>query len=81
MRNPDNFEELESIKVPILDVVGEFDDVAIRTLAEDQELIRQKASNCPNFTKIMVPGANHSYDRREKEFAETVLEWVKSLTI
>lgn len=79
LRNPDRFEELEAIKVPILDIVGEFDDIAIRTLEEDQDLLEKKATNCKDFTKEMVPGANHSYDRREKEFSEVVIKWIKGL--
>lgn len=53
MRNPEKFSELAQINVPILGVMGEKDDIAIRTLEEDLELIKEKAIACPSFTKVL----------------------------
>ena len=76
LRNPKEFSELASINVPILGIMGEHDDIAIRTLKDDLDLIASKAINCPSFTKRFVKGANHNYERQEKDFAKIVLKWI-----
>ena len=77
LRNPDKFTELASIEVPILAIMGEFDDIVIRTLNEDLNMIEEKAISCPCFTKSLLSGANHTYDRREEDLANVILKWVK----
>lgn len=79
LRNPDSFPELASIDVPILGIMGEYDDIAIRTLEEDLDLIASKATNCPDFSRQFIKGANHTYDGQEEQFAEVVVNWVKNL--
>lgn len=78
LRNPDSFSELASVSVPILGIMGESDDIEIRTLKEDLDLIATKAVNCPSFAKKFIPAANHTYDKQEKSFANTILEWIKT---
>lgn len=80
MRNPKEFPELASIDVPILGIMGEYDDIAIRTLEEDLDLIASKAISSPSFTKSFIKGANHTYDRQEEQFSRIVLNWVKEIT-
>lgn len=77
LRNPDKFTELESVSVPILGIMGENDDVEIRSLEEDLELIKTKATSCPSFTKVFIKDANHVYNNQEKVFATEVSEWIK----
>lgn len=79
MRNLEKFPELAQINVPILGIMGENDDIAIKTLEEDLDLIGTKAKSSPSFTKKFVKGANHTYDGQEKQFANTVINWVKML--
>ena len=76
MRNPDRFIELESIKVPILSIMGEFDDIVVRTLEDDMKLIASKAVNALSFTQVFIAGANHVYDNREKELAHKIVDWL-----
>lgn len=76
MRNPEKFEELSSINVPILGLMGENDDIAINDLESDLELTKTKATNCPDFSIAFIPKANHTYDKKEKAFADVVLKWV-----
>ena len=77
MRNPELFPELGSVRVPILSIMGEYDDIVVRTLEEDMNLLEKKALNTPSFTKVFLPGANHTYDNREKELATEILKWLK----
>ncbi|MCR4330204.1 MAG: alpha/beta hydrolase [Candidatus Roizmanbacteria bacterium] len=79
LRSPDKFEELSQINVPILGIMGELDDIAIKTLEEDMDLIASKAEKCPSFTKEFIKGANHTYDQQEEAFAKVVTDWVKKL--
>lgn len=77
LRNPSSFFELASVTVPILGIIGEYDDIEIRTLREDLDLIATKATNCLAFTKKFIPRANHTYDNQERQFAETILGWAR----
>ncbi len=79
MRNPGKFPELASIDVPILGIMGEKDDIAIRSLEGDLDLIASRATRCPLFTKHFVKDGNHNYERQEKDFAKAVLKWVQSI--
>lgn len=79
MRNPEKFEQLASISVPILGIMGENDDIAVKTLKEDLDLISSKAIGAPSFTMKFVKGANHTYDRVEDGFAKIVLDWIMGL--
>jgi alpha/beta superfamily hydrolase len=78
MRNPESFPELESVSVPTLAIMGEYDDIVVRTLKEDMDLLEKKARNASSFTKVFLSGANHTYDNREKELSVEILKWLKS---
>ena len=79
LENPYKFTELAQIDVPILGIMGEKDDIAIHSLGEDLDLIEEKATGCPSFTKKFIKGGSHTYDGCEDDFAQTVLSWAKKL--
>ncbi|MBU1135338.1 MAG: alpha/beta fold hydrolase [Nanoarchaeota archaeon] len=81
LRNPASFPQLAKLDVPILAFSGENDDIAIRSLKKDLELIEKKAVNCPNFTSKILKGANHNYENKENELANMILNWIKKLHI
>ena len=76
LRNPEEFPELASINVPILGLMGEYDDIEIRNLKEDLDLIASKATNVPSFEKVFIQKANHNYEQQEEQLAQVVLQWV-----
>jgi pimeloyl-ACP methyl ester carboxylesterase len=78
-RNPKEFPQLASIAQPILCVMGEHDDIIIRSLSEDMDLLETKATHVKSFTKNIIPGANHTYDKKEKELSTEILKWIKTL--
>jgi pimeloyl-ACP methyl ester carboxylesterase len=80
-RNPPKWEQFASIDVPMLCLLGEYDDAVIRSIKEDLELIKTKATGCPDFQTAVIAGANHTYENREKEFADPILKWLKLLKI
>jgi len=77
LRKPDEFPQLASINVPILGFMGEYDDIVIRTLEEDMDLIESRATRCPAFAKKYVPKASHTYDGAEERVSEIVLDWLQ----
>lgn len=77
MRNPDKWEQFAVINIPTLGIMGEKDDIAIKTLQKDLDLIASKAISCPSFVKKFIHKAGHTYDACEKDFAKVVLDWVK----
>jgi pimeloyl-ACP methyl ester carboxylesterase len=79
LRSPERFEQLETIKQPILAIMGEHDDVTIRNLKDDLELIKSKALAAAKFDIKFIEGANHNYENREELFSDVVIEWVKQL--
>jgi len=78
MRNPEQFPELASVDIPIFVLIGEFDDIVVRTLEGDLSLIEKKATSTPSFTKKILPKANHCYEGQEKTLANEVLDWIKN---
>ncbi len=78
-RKEATFEQLAKINVPILCIMGEYDDIAINTLEEDMEIIAAKATNSPSVTKKFIPKANHTYDGQELRLAQVINEWIKKL--
>lgn len=79
LRNPEKFDQLASINQPILGIMGEHDDIEIRNLKEDIELIKSKAISCPDFQIQFIEGGNHNYENREDIFANTVVNWIDKL--
>lgn len=80
MRNPEEWPQLASINIPILAFMGEYDDIAIRRLSDDLDLIESKATGTLNFSQKIIPEASHVYDGQEDAVAQTILNWVKNLT-
>ena len=76
LRNPDKFDELSTINIPILTFLGENDDIIIDSIKSDLAQIKNKAINCPDFSSNILAGANHVYDNKEKELAELLLNWL-----
>lgn len=79
MRNPEVWSQLASINVPILAFMGEYDDIAIRRLSEDLELIKKKAVGTKAFSQTMIPRASHVYDGQEEAVSKEVVNWIKNL--
>lgn len=75
-KNPDVLPELASIKIPILAIIGQYDDVIIRGAKEDMELLKSKATNAKLFDYFVLPGAEHNYQQKETELAKVLEEWI-----
>jgi len=71
--------EISSITQPILALYGEIDDSFIKSVQEDLDDLKKMATNCKSFTIKIIPGANHTYDGKEAEFSNVILDWTKNL--
>ncbi|MDE5587200.1 MAG: alpha/beta fold hydrolase [Bacilli bacterium] len=76
-QNPEHFKQLETIEIPILAFMGSEDDITIRSIPEDLELIKRKASSCPNFETKIFQNANHLYETCEEYIGNDLIEWIK----
>ena len=56
-----------------------YDDIEIRNLKDDIELIKYKATGTSDFQIQLIGGGNHNYENREDEFATAVIDWVSKL--
>lgn len=78
-RNPNLFTQLSTIVVPLLAFESSLDDIIIRSVDEDLQLIKEKAISCPSFKSAIIKDTGHTYIGKEKETADLIVEWVKEL--
>lgn len=71
MRNPKKWEQLESIKVPVLTFSGENEDDYYHHL----DLLKEKAINCNDFEYKIIEKTSHTYNDKELEIAELIYKW------
>lgn len=72
-RNPEHFEQLETVDVPILTFSGADEDELYLQLG----LLQKKAIHCPDFIWRVIEHTNHIYYGREAETAELIVSWLK----
>lgn len=75
--NPKHFKQLEKIDVPILAFMGENDDIVIKSIEKDLELIKSKALSCNNFKTEIFGKANHTYEGCEEKIGLYLVDWIK----
>lgn len=72
-RNPEHFEQLETVAAPILAFSGGNEEACYQQF----DLLQKKARNCSDFTWRIIEGANHVYYGKEEQTAELILTWIK----
>lgn len=72
VRNPEKWEQLAEIDVPILTFSGGDEE----DIYHHMDLIKEKALKCPDFEYYTIPNTDHSYRKKEPECAEIVTDWV-----
>jgi pimeloyl-ACP methyl ester carboxylesterase len=68
---------LRSVRVPIAAVIGSRDEYLDRPAREVIEAFRRNAVRARSFTGSLVPGANHGFQKRERELAELIVRWIR----
>lgn len=66
---------LQDIRLPILDLYGEFDLEGVIKTAPER---RKAAAGNPGYQQIMVPGADHFFDGKETALLTEVTRWLES---
>lgn len=72
-RNPEHFEQLEQINVPILAFSGSEEYPTYLKLG----VLKNKALSCPDFEIKTIDGSGHIYIDHEEEVANVILNWIK----
>ena len=70
--NPKNWEQLETIDVPILTFSGSKDEDYYLHL----DLLKEKATNCKNFEYQIIENTRHTYQEKELETGNLILNWI-----
>ena len=70
--NSKNWEQLETIDVPILTFSGSKDEDYYLHL----DLLKEKATNCKNFEYQIIENTGHTYQEKELETGTIILNWI-----
>lgn len=70
--NLKNWEQLETIDVPILTFSGSKDEDYYLHL----DLLKEKATNCKNFEYQIIENTGHTYQEKELETGTLILNWI-----
>ena len=71
-RNPETFEQLSKISIPILSFCGSDEYPTYLK----QELLKEKATSCSDYSFKIVENTNHFYVNKEDEVSEMIKQWV-----
>jgi pimeloyl-ACP methyl ester carboxylesterase len=70
---------LRTVRLPIAAVVGSRDEFLDRPARALIEAFERNATRARSFTGVVVAGAGHNFQRRERELAELVVGWIRTL--
>ena len=71
-RNPIVFEELSKLTIPVLSFCGSNEYPTYLK----QELLKEKAINCRDYTYKIIKNTNHFYDGKEDELSILIKTWI-----
>ncbi|MCX4365179.1 MAG: DUF1749 domain-containing protein [Bacilli bacterium] len=71
-RNPQNFEQFNSIKVKTLAFSGSNETGPYSKI----ELLKEKAINCPDFEVSFIKDSGHTYNHHEEDVANLIVDWL-----
>lgn len=74
-RNPEIFEQLSKISIPILSIVGSLE---CQTYLK-QELLKQKAISCLDYNYYIIKNTNHFYNESEEIVAEHIINFANKI--
>lgn len=71
------WKQLASVRVPLSVIVGSRDQYLDRSTKEFIDIFRNHATLTKCFQGSIIKGTNHSFRRKEKELAKTIVAWIK----
>jgi len=76
-RNPKaGWKELKSVRVPVMVIIGSRDEHRDRPVKNIIEAFRKNAVSAKSFSGIIIKGAKHGFQKKEKELASKIITWV-----
>ncbi len=72
-RNPKVFNQLSTVTIPVLSLCGSNEYPTYLK----QELLKEKAINCTDYTFKIIENTNHLYQNKEEEVSLLILNWTK----
>jgi pimeloyl-ACP methyl ester carboxylesterase len=70
---------LRSVRLPIAAIIGSRDEYLDRRPQELIDAFRRNAIRARPFTGIVIRGARHGFQKRERELADVIARWVSDL--
>ncbi len=70
------FQELESVRVPVLALVGSVDEAFLGSPGEYLDAIKARLTSAPGFEGGVIEGAPHNYQGFDAEVAGRIGEWL-----
>ena len=68
---------LRAVRLPIAAIVGSRDEFLDRPAGELIAAFERNAVRARAFTGAVIPGARHSFQRRERELADMIVRWIR----
>lgn len=71
------WKELNSIRVPVAVIFGSRDEYRDRPIKKILAAFRTHATSTKSFSGVIIQGANHGFQKKEKELARAITKWIK----
>lgn len=71
------WKELRSVRVPIAVILGSRDEYLDRPANELINIFKIHATSARSFSSMIIKGANHSFQKKERELAGSLIDWIK----
>lgn len=75
------WKELKSVKVPMAVIVGSREEHLDRPLKKFMEAFRKNARSAKSFSGIVIKGAQHSFQKKERELSRAIIKWAKRAVV
>ena len=73
-----SLKEFGSIRTPVIAVFGDQEEYSLNKVDEYLALL-EKSTSSRRFSSLLVSGANHSFDGKEKTLVKNVEKWIEGL--
>lgn len=78
-KDNDPFTVMNSIKIPILGIIGTVDEAIVNDSNECMAILKSKTVSALLCDTNVMIGASHSYASKERELASLIAEWVPKI--
>lgn len=76
-----NWKELKSVRVPMTVIIGSRDEYLDRPAKKLVEIFQKNAKYTKSFSGIVIKGARHSFQKKERELARATINWVHKYVV